>query len=530
LVYVFERNQGGADNWGQVEQFAAADRETNDWFGGSVSLNGNTIVVGAPYDDDLGTDAGAAYVYRWEYVLPDPVVVKRVDPPSAVPGQAITYTLVLSNAGLTTATGLVLTDSLPVSVTATSVISHGLVLTRRVGTRYAWDVGDLAPEARGVITISGVLSTPLPAGTFTNTATITGTLDGNPANNGGDAALTVLDVPPVADDDAYVTAEDDTLVVPAATGVLAGDADANGDPLTAVLDVDVATGTLALAGDGGFVYTPTLDFNGVVTFTYHARGGGLDSNVATVTVTVTPVGDPPLVTPTVLTVSEPAGWATFTVALDGAPTAPVTVPLSTSNDECGLAVGAVVLDGSNWAAGVEVTVGAVDDDVVDGPQTCVVETGAAVSDDPDYDGLDGDDVTVTVEDDDALGVAVTPRTVTVSEDGITDVYTVVLQSEPVYSVTVTIATDGQTTVDPAALIFTPVTWDVPQGVTVTAVYDGVPEGTPHTGVISHTATSSDPAYDGLPVDGVTALITDLTRICLPLMMREYGPVPAPMAR
>ncbi len=48
------------------------------------------------------------------------------------------------------------------------------------------------------------------------------------------------------------------------------------------------SGALALSPDGSLVYTPTLDFSGVVTFTYHANDGYLNSNVATVTLVVEP--------------------------------------------------------------------------------------------------------------------------------------------------------------------------------------------------------------------------------------------------
>jgi hypothetical protein len=43
-----------------------------------------------------------------------------------------------------------------------------------------------------------------------------------------------------------------------------------------------------LNGDGSFVYTPTLNFHGVVTFTHYAGDGVNDGNTAVVTLTVTP--------------------------------------------------------------------------------------------------------------------------------------------------------------------------------------------------------------------------------------------------
>jgi len=63
-AYVFQRNQGGADNWGQVEELVASDAEDGDSFGISVAISTNTILVGAYREDGAGTDRGAAYLFR----------------------------------------------------------------------------------------------------------------------------------------------------------------------------------------------------------------------------------------------------------------------------------------------------------------------------------------------------------------------------------------------------------------------------------------------------------------------------------
>jgi VCBS repeat-containing protein len=99
-------------------------------------------------------------------------------------------------------------------------------------------------------------------------------------------------VAPVATDDGYSTNEDETLVV-AVPGVLANDSDADGDALTAVLVSTTGNGTLSLEADGSFVYIPSPDFFGTDSFTYRAHDGAEDSNVATVTIIVDPVNDPP---------------------------------------------------------------------------------------------------------------------------------------------------------------------------------------------------------------------------------------------
>ena len=62
-VYVFYRDQGGADNWGQVKKIAAADGEDDDGFGFAVALDGDTLIVGADGADGSGVDQGAAYIF-----------------------------------------------------------------------------------------------------------------------------------------------------------------------------------------------------------------------------------------------------------------------------------------------------------------------------------------------------------------------------------------------------------------------------------------------------------------------------------
>jgi hypothetical protein len=64
-VYIFERNQGGPNNWGEVAKILASDGLNEDYFGSAVSIDGDTLVVGAPRDDIGGqTDQGSAYIYE----------------------------------------------------------------------------------------------------------------------------------------------------------------------------------------------------------------------------------------------------------------------------------------------------------------------------------------------------------------------------------------------------------------------------------------------------------------------------------
>ncbi len=265
---------------------------------------------------------------------------KVVTPMQAVPGEAITYTLSFSNVGTLIATGVVITDSIPVSVTGTSVISSGVAITQRVGTRYVWDVADLAFGAGGIITVTGTLSQPLTAGDFTNTATIaTSDSDGNPDNNESSAGVTVPNVAPVADDDSFNVTQysaDNIL------GILNDDVDANGDKLNVhTVGTPDQSGTALNVGTH-ITYTPVTNFNGTETFTYTVSDGHGGYDTATVVVTVTLVNDTtpptftvsPLITPTngmVLTNTRPPfDWKDAVDDLSGVVS--YTLHISSSND------------------------------------------------------------------------------------------------------------------------------------------------------------------------------------------------------
>jgi hypothetical protein len=101
--------------------------------------------------------------------------------------------------------------------------------------------------------------------------------------SGGDQVWLNLS-PPQATDDAYVTDVNTPLTV-AAPGVLGNDNDPDSEDLVVQVDLGPGHGALVLTPDGAFVYTPTLDFTGVDTYTYLASDGVL-TDVAQVRITV----------------------------------------------------------------------------------------------------------------------------------------------------------------------------------------------------------------------------------------------------
>ena len=92
-------------------------------------------------------------------------------------------------------------------------------------------------------------------------------------------------VAPVAAEDSYDMNEAESLTV-AAPGVLANDADGDGNALTAALVAGPAHGALTLSADGAFTYTPEQTFAGSDSFSYTPNDGVVDGNTVRVTVTV----------------------------------------------------------------------------------------------------------------------------------------------------------------------------------------------------------------------------------------------------
>ncbi len=90
-------------------------------------------------------------------------------------------------------------------------------------------------------------------------------------------------------------------------------------------------GTLSVGEDGSFSYTPTLNYHGTDRFTYWANDGTANSNVATVTITVTPVNDAPTVAAGAQCRSDTRGLFTLTLADVDSQVGSVKLSASSSN-------------------------------------------------------------------------------------------------------------------------------------------------------------------------------------------------------
>ena len=62
-AYVFKENASGT-SWSQADELLAFDGSEDDYFGSSVSVWEDTVVVGSHRDDDNGAESGSAYIFK----------------------------------------------------------------------------------------------------------------------------------------------------------------------------------------------------------------------------------------------------------------------------------------------------------------------------------------------------------------------------------------------------------------------------------------------------------------------------------
>ena len=241
--------------------------------------------------------------------------------------------------------------------------------------------------------------------------------------------------------------------------------------------------------------------NRTVTISHSVSGYGAITVGDVVTVAVTDNDAPAVnVQPTSEDLDE-GGTFTYTVTLTLQPSGPVTItPTSSDSEAVSIFPASLTFTPSDWSAR-PVMVTAVDDAIDTGNQTVTISHSVSG-----YDGITtANAVTVTVAEDDAAGVTVTPPTGGNLDEGGTLTYTVTLNTEPGGPVTITPTSSDSSavSVEPASLTFTPSDWSA-RPVTVTAVDDAIDTGN-QTVTISHSVSG----YDAITTaDAVTVTVTD----------------------
>ena len=218
-----------------------------------------------------------------------------------------------------------------------------------------------------------------------------------------------------------------------------------------------------------------------------------------------------VISPVSLSVDEEDD-SSYSVRLDTEPTVNVTVTISGHSgtdltlEGVKLSNDILTFTAANWGTPQTVTVEAAHDDdgVADNETLTHTASGA------EYAGLTKA-LPVTVNDNDPLGISISPLALTVDESESAD-YAVSLDTEPTVAVTVTISghtgtdlTLSGSTLSSDALTFTTANWDTPQTITVSAGHDDDIGDDSET--LTHTGGGGE--YEGL-AEGLPVLIDDNT--------------------
>ncbi len=170
----------------------------------------------------------------------------------------------------------------------------------------------LTSPLHGVLSGSGATITYTPASNYNGSDSFTfkandGLVDSSPAT----ISITVTPVAdaPVANNQSISILEEEVKSV-----VLTG-SDVDGDALTFIIVSAPGHGTLTGSGPN-ITYTPSLNYNGADSFTFKANDGSTDSNVATVSITIGPVNDPPIASNQSVTTPEDIATAINLTAND----------------------------------------------------------------------------------------------------------------------------------------------------------------------------------------------------------------------
>lgn len=215
--------------------------------------------------------------------------------------------------------------------------------------------------------------------------------------------------------------------------------------------------------------------------------------------------------------AESIGTMTVTAELSALSGLEVTVPYTlsgTATEDVDYSIApadSLVITAGNLSTDLTITI--VEDDLDEGDEDIVVTMGTPVNADPGTTTIH----TATITDNDIFGITILdpetslpPVELLTSEDGLSDSFTVELDSEPTENVTIGLSSNNETegTIDKPSLTFTPTTWDDPQTVTITGVDDSVADGDIVYNIITDPATSGDIDYDGLDPDDIVVNNSD----------------------
>ncbi len=114
-----------------------------------------------------------------ELVKADPIILKTADKGQAVPGQTVQFTITVRNPGDLPDENVVVTDDVPLPFEVKGATSsHGTVTVS--GQKITVQIGTLPPGTTVTVVVTTVVGPVTKGGNFTNTAIVTGLVNGQP--------------------------------------------------------------------------------------------------------------------------------------------------------------------------------------------------------------------------------------------------------------------------------------------------------------------------------------------------------------
>jgi Ca2+-binding RTX toxin-like protein len=219
------------------------------------------------------------------------------------------------------------------------------------------------------------------------------------------------------------------------------------------------------------------------------------------------------ITPTSgLITTEDEQTASFNLVLTSQPTADVSLELINNDPSEGtLSTSSIIFTPDNWDIPQTVIITGEADVIVDGDILYTISTSPTISNDPNYNNINPEEITVTNLDLTEPTVIVNPTAgLITTEAGGTATFNVVLGSQPAADVVLPFISNNtnEGTVFPEAITFTPTNWFTPQTIRITGVNDPVDDGDINYQILTQPTISEDINYNGINPENVTVTNED----------------------
>jgi len=262
--------QGGYDDWANIKFRAVMAPEAD----------APPVPPIEPHYEPSGEELGVQWLLGLQaftnYLSPDLEITKSVDTPDALPGDILTYTVVITNNGTGMATAIELVDTLP----------NGTVITKTLA--------DLSAGMSTTETFSFTAPMAVPDGEIlVNTATVTATnIRGDPesdtSNNHDEASTTVHKPVPTLEKTATPSVNPGEAITYVLTYENTGSADAVDVVITDTVPVNIYYSTALDTGTGPHPDTIAPNPDGSTTLTWNIGPLTAGSGSATITYTARP--------------------------------------------------------------------------------------------------------------------------------------------------------------------------------------------------------------------------------------------------